>query len=70
MPAPNTEAFRLALDELISQASGMGLSALEVIAGDLHKRVGGNEHPADRMPACCNAMFLSGDVGTYYTWLP
>lgn len=56
MTAPHTHDFALALDGLVSQAAQMGLSALEVRAGDLHRLVGGKDHPSDRMPACCNAM--------------
>lgn len=64
MPALNTDAFRDAIGELIVRACALGLSALEVRADDLHRRVGGHRDPADRMPPCCNAKHLPVHAGS------
>jgi len=54
--APRTEDFRRALQGLLDDAQRHGKEFLIVIAGDLHRQVGGYPGPNHRMPACCGAM--------------
>jgi len=55
---PITEDFKRRLSEIMQDAREQGLSHIDVISGDLHRRVGG--YPASdgkhSMPSCCNAM--------------
>ena len=54
--SPSTNEFSKALDRILSGASEMGLVAVEVRSGNLHRVVGGYPGNDHRMPACCNAM--------------
>lgn len=51
-----TEKFRRALTKLFSAAEDLGFTAVEVKAGNLHRRVGGYPGQDHRMPMCCEAM--------------
>jgi len=54
---PNTDDFRIALTEVLSKSEELGLVAVEVNSGNLHRRVGGYPGPDHRMPMCCEAMY-------------
>jgi hypothetical protein len=54
--APRRADFQLALDELLDDAATAGQSSVEVLAGDLHRRVGGYPGRLHRMPLCCEVM--------------
>lgn|GEM_PF-628488 len=53
---PNTQDFRLALQEIKDKAANEGRSSVVVTAGALHRIVGGYPGPHHRMPMCCQAM--------------
>lgn len=57
MVASSTEDFRTALREVLRASEGLGLVAIEISAGNLHRRVGGYPGNDHRMPACCDAMY-------------
>ena len=60
-----TEEFRRALAKLLSTGEELGFTAVDVNAGNLHRRVGGYPGEDHRMPMCCEAMrqtMISGDV--------
>jgi len=62
---PSAEDFRRALDELLKAGEELGLEAVEITAGHLHRRVGGYPDNNHRMPVCCSVMrqaVASGDV--------
>ena len=54
--APKAEHFRSALTDLLTSAGGLGFVAVDVNAGNLHRRVGGYPGNDHRMPQCCEAM--------------
>jgi len=53
---PSTDDFRNALTEVFRSAEHLGLVAVDITAGNLHRRVGGYPGADHRMAACCNAM--------------
>jgi hypothetical protein len=60
-----TEEFRHALGTLLSTGEELGFTAVDINAGNLHRRVGGYPGENHRMPMCCEAMrqaVTSGDV--------
>ena len=60
-----TEEFEVSLTAIFQEAESMGLVAIEVNSGNLHRRVGGypNKSGDHRMPMCCNAMYsLMGPI--------
>lgn len=62
--APKAEDFRSNLLQLLASARDLGLVAVEVNAGNLHRRVGGYPGSDHRMPQCCDVMrqtMRSGD---------
>jgi hypothetical protein len=64
MTTPKAEDFRKTLAELLISANELGFVAVEVNAGNLHRRVGGYPGGDHRMPQCCDVMrqeMLSGD---------
>ena len=61
MPA-STKDFSCELRNILKEAEGLGLVAVDVRAKNLHARLGGYPNPEPRMPACCNAM--NAEVGT------
>jgi hypothetical protein len=54
--APKAEEFRNALAALLKSASALGVVAVDVNAGNLHRRVGGYPGNDHRMPQCCQVM--------------
>jgi hypothetical protein len=54
--SPTTEDFSNALGEILTKAEELGLVAVEVKSGNLHRTVGGYPGNDHRMPACCDAM--------------
>ncbi len=54
--SPTTDDFTDALKRVLSDSAEMGLVAVEVKSGNLHRLVGGYPGNDHRMPACCNAM--------------
>jgi 5-methylcytosine-specific restriction protein A len=64
-PLPTKEDFRNELRSQLREAERHGLSALEVNAGELHRKLGGYPAPVHQMPSCCDAMYdemRPGDV--------
>lgn len=49
--------FRDCLQSLLEAAPGLGLVAVEVNAGNLHRKVGGYPGQDHRMPICCELMY-------------
>lgn len=54
--SPTSADFEHALDILLAEAMQMGKAHVDVVAGELHRRVGGYPGPNHRMPVCCAAM--------------
>lgn len=54
--APKAEDFRNALAEILKSASALGIVAVDVNAGNLHRRIGGYPTKDHRMPQCCEVM--------------
>ena len=48
--------FRTELRQIFSSAESLGLSAIEITAGSLHRRVGGYPGQSHSMPNCCSVM--------------
>lgn len=55
--AQSTDDLREELRSVLNEASRLGLVAVDVNAGNLHRRVGGYPGGDHRMPACCEAMY-------------
>jgi 5-methylcytosine-specific restriction protein A len=53
---PKAEDFRTALAEILTSASALGFVAVDVNAGNLHRRIGGYPGSDHRMPQCCDVM--------------
>jgi hypothetical protein len=53
---PTREEFKLELHRMMYEATQRGDRAAEVVAGDLHRRVGDYPGANHRMPVCCGAM--------------
>jgi hypothetical protein len=62
---PTAEDFKLELHRMMLEAMKEGRESVEIVAGDLHRRVG--EYPGrnHRMPVCCEVMrgALAEDAG-------
>lgn len=56
MMSATTDEFTRELRSLLVASEQMGLSAVELTAGALHRRVGGYPRTDHRMPSCCGAM--------------
>jgi hypothetical protein len=52
----DTSDFETALVRMFQQRTAAGDTALIVVAGELHGKVGGYPGPDHRMPSCCGAM--------------
>ena len=52
----NKESFQTALRETLNVAENLGLVAVDVNSGNLHRRIGGYPRQDHRMPVCCDAM--------------
>ena len=50
------EQFRTQLEKSPSEASRLGIVAVEVNAGKLHRLMGGYPGPGHNMPVCCEVM--------------
>ncbi|MEX0964419.1 MAG: hypothetical protein WDZ52_10330 [Pseudohongiellaceae bacterium] len=56
--AHTAEEFKSTLKEIFSISEGLGLIAIDVNSGNLHRRVGGYPGGGDhRMPICCDVMY-------------
>ena len=55
--APSTDEFREELRSALNEAARLGFVAVDVNAGNLHRRVGGYPGADHRMPACCEALY-------------
>jgi 5-methylcytosine-specific restriction protein A len=53
---PKSVDFQNALEQIFHAAQQQELSAVEVISGELHRRVGGYPSNNHRMPICCHVM--------------
>ena len=53
---PVAQDFVDSLDQIFSKAVELGLVAIEVKSGNLHRRVGGYPGDDHRMPVCCGVM--------------
>ena len=56
MVTPKSDDFRKKLAKLFASATEMGFVAVDVNAGNLHRRVGGYPDGDHRMPICCEVM--------------
>jgi 5-methylcytosine-specific restriction protein A len=54
---PNVEEFKSALEAEFKEAQRRGAPAVEIEAGQLHRKVGGYPTPFNRMPVCCAVMW-------------
>jgi hypothetical protein len=59
--AADTQTFREELHSILKKAETLGLVAVDVNSGSLHRRVGGYPGTNHRMPMCCEAMY--GEMG-------
>lgn len=48
--------FRNELRQTLARAESLGLSAAEITAGSLHRKVGGYPGASHSMPNCCSVM--------------
>ena len=53
---PNATEFQALIDRLLSAAEELGFVAVEISAGNLHRKIGGYPGTNHRMPMCCAAM--------------
>lgn len=54
---PNTEDFKKEMAFQIAEARTNGLPFVELIAGDIHRKLGGYPNNGKhQMPSCCKAM--------------
>jgi len=53
---PTAQDFRVELSQIFRESEEKGLSSIEVLAKDLHQRLGGYPSPNHRMPVCCDVM--------------
>lgn len=56
MVPPKSEDFRKQFAKLFASATEVGFVAVEVNAGNLHRRVGCHPGGDHRMPICCEVM--------------
>lgn len=56
MQMPTAADFQTALDEKFQTATQESRSYIDVISGDLHRRVGSYPQRNHRMPVCCDVM--------------
>lgn len=54
--SPTSAVFQAVLDALFEEATHVGKSHLDVVAGELHRQVGGYPGHNHRIPMCCGAM--------------
>lgn len=62
---PTTDDFRRELNKMLASALQLGFRAVEVKAGDLHRRVGAYPGTSHRMPICCEVLrqtMKAGDI--------
>lgn len=52
----NTTDFKNALRDIFIKCTKLGLVAIEVNSGNLHRRIGGYPGQGHRMPICCDVM--------------
>lgn len=62
---PTAEDFKLELHRMMLEAIKEGRESVEIVAGDLHRRVGEFPGRNHRMPVCCAVMrgALAEDAG-------
>lgn len=53
---PTADDFRACLNNMLASAEGLGFRAVEIRAGDLHRRVGGYRDSNHRMANCCSVL--------------
>lgn len=63
MTTPKTSDFTAKLNTMLSKAEKERLPAIEINAGELHRKVGGYPGVDHRMPVCCNAMRKAMQIG-------
>jgi hypothetical protein len=54
--AAKADDFQAEINKLLSTAQRCGFVAVEVRAGELHRRIGGYPGTDHRMPICCKTM--------------
>lgn len=69
-PAAAKEDFDRELRLLLLNAAAEGLRTIEVVAGELHKLVGGYPGNNHRMPVCCARMRAAMSEGDQITYAP
>jgi hypothetical protein len=55
--AQNSDSFRNELRSIMKKAESLGLVAIDVKSGNIHRRVGGYPGTDHRMPVCCEVMY-------------
>jgi 5-methylcytosine-specific restriction protein A len=65
---PTKEDFRNELRSQLRIAERQGLSAVDVNAGTLHRKLGGYPATVHQMPSCCDAMY--DEMGPWDIRLP
>lgn len=64
MTTPTIKDFTAKLNTMLSEAENKRLPAIEINAGELHKKVGGYPNRGNhRMPVCCDAMRQAMQIG-------
>lgn len=54
---PNKDDFRAEVKRQIDEARNGGADFVDILSGDVHKRLGGYPGNNHRMPMCCEAMY-------------
>lgn len=68
---PTIDEFRAELRSQLRQAELRGAPSVDIVSGDLHRKLGGYPPPAGgqhQMPSCCQAMYAEqqpNDVVVY-----
>jgi 5-methylcytosine-specific restriction protein A len=63
MSIPAAEDFKLALEELLNEATKKKVGVVNIRSGDLHTLVGGYPGSNHRMPVCCEVMRQEMNAG-------
>lgn len=53
---PTASDFQIILQEIFDRSEREGMRHVDIISGDLHRRIGGYPGPNHRMPVCCSVM--------------
>lgn len=65
-----TEIFKKEIIKILSEAKKQGLSYIDLVSGDIHRKVGGYPSNNHRMPSCCKAMYSLMKPGDEVLYAP